>query len=952
MPTILIGGYYGAGNIGDEAILAAMVGELRSRRSDLSFVVTSWGPEKTSRDLHVDAIQYNDINALLDAALKADLIILGGGGIFHDYWGLDPDTYLRSRYWDISFFGSMPLLAKLLDIPCMIYAVGVGPFQTDLARQHTRLAFERCQIATLRDSESLEFLEQTGFDVNNPGGPVVKVLPDPVFALTTSAADDEEVAEFLSQRQVERGTPLLGISLRYWDLERPLEEWLPFIANGVREFLNKANQVQVILIPFQVTHSTAHTNDAAVLKKLADLLDMPARVHWIEKPLTPRFAQALIKRCTVIVGMRLHSVIMAINVGTPVVALSYAPKVRSVMKRAGLDEFCNESLTPEASALATQIQAAWDQSREFHLKVQPLQEELKAHTLEHARLALELLSGSQRKPLQFSQQFALQQVRLLLHADGKLALLQQETQTLQMRFDQEIQTLRVQLQEQQALRARLELEMQSHRTRLAELEMLSDRMRIIESSRFWKLANRYYRLRDETAVKYLYRFLVTWKHEGLGRALDKSFQKLTSGLWPARAVATDGGQSGSNLKTIETGAQDSKTGAGAVRDSSEVVKKVVDRLNGRTFHGVVLVTSTIVFDELYNQRDINLSKFLARQGWGVVFVASRWKEEEAMPSIGEEVYPNLFQIPKDMLLAHPDILARVQCPQKYFVIEFPHPDFLSCMLKLRRGGYRIVYEIIDEWEELHKVGQASWFNKSIEEAFVINANFLTAVSRPLIDKFARLRRDIHLSPNGYTPSLLGERYRNIASKKQVQEDEMHLGFCGNLADAWFDWDFLLKVVDLAWEKNLKLFVHLIGYGEPDLQAKISGYANRVKFYGKIPPPELYKYVSTWDASLICFKPGKLSEAVDPTKIYEYLYFGLPVIVKGIHHLKDFPSTWAVENEEQALEILIQLHQNRQKHIRPDRATLAATQKVLAGSTWERRFSDLIKILENEKWMFL
>src|SRR6266545_7125196 len=116
MPIVLIGGYYGAGNIGDEAILAAMLGDLRSQRPDTSFIVTSWNPEKTRQELDVEAVYWKDISALLDAALRADLVILGGGGIFHDYWGINPETYLRRGFWDLTAFGSLPLLAKLLNI--------------------------------------------------------------------------------------------------------------------------------------------------------------------------------------------------------------------------------------------------------------------------------------------------------------------------------------------------------------------------------------------------------------------------------------------------------------------------------------------------------------------------------------------------------------------------------------------------------------------------------------------------------------------------------------------------------------------------------------------------------------------------------------------------------------------------------------------------------------------
>lgn len=387
-------------------------------------------------------------------------------------------------------------------------------------------------------------------------------------------------------------------------------------------------------------------------------------------------------------------------------------------------------------------------------------------------------------------------------------------------------------------------------------------------------------------------------------------------------------------------------------NSYEIVRTVIGRLNERSLKGIFMVTSAFVFDEFFNQRVINLSKFLSKQGWGVVYIAWRWSEKEEMLSIGEEVYKNIFQVPVDMFLKNVDAFAQVPYVEKYFVVEFPYPGFFLSGLRLRRNGFKIVYEIIDEWEEFHKVGQAIWFNKSLENTFVINANSVTAVALPLIEKFSGLRQDIYLSPNGYTPALLGEKHRNIAHKKQIQKDEVHLGYFGHLTESWFDWDFLLNVLDLAQKKNFKIYVHLIGYGEPNLREKLASYSDRVKFYGKIHPSELYKYVEKWDAAIIWFRSGKLSEAVDPIKIYEYLYFGLSTIVKGISHLQDLPLTYIVENESQVLDTLITLQNDGLKHLRESPEITLAVEQTLVKSTWEQRFTDLLGILENEKQLLM
>ncbi len=895
MATILVGGYYGAGNIGDEAILACIVNELRAQfqnRFELSFIVLSWDPEKTSKEFGVEAIHWKDINGLLDAALRSNLIILGGGGLFFDYWGIDPDTYLRKASWDITAYGSLPLLAKLLDIPCMIYAVGVGPLQTDLARHHTRLAFERCQVATVRDVASRDLLRQIGFSENASNAPLMKVLPDPVFSLTSSLEDEAWVDDLLYQHHIKSGIPLMGINLRYWDFEETMDTWLSSVANGVQIFLRNNRKVQVLLLPFQKKEASSLTNDVQVLKQLADLIDMPERVYLIDDPITPQKMQALIKCCTLMLGMRMHSIVMSINTMTPVIALSYAPKVQSVMQYVGLEEFCNATLILNANDLADQIQKAWVQREEISLKLQSLREELIVKSKEHAHLALNLLSNSKPRTLQFSQEFALDQIRQLYKADETYNDLVFQKDSLQ----KQVWDLQTQNDDLVFQKDSLQKQVWDLQTQLTNaLSQLSE----IKSSHFWKVAQRYYHIRDNTPLKYLYHFIVKTR---------QNTHEMASNMWANGEVA-------------------------------EAIRSIITKLNTRKIKGVFVVTSAFEFDELYNQRVINLSKYLIEQGWGVIYVAWVWHDESEAPP--KEVMKNLFQIPSNLFLKSYSALEDLKRAPKYFVVEFPHPDFLTAALKLKNYDFNIIYDIVDEWEEFHKVDQAIWFKRPVEESFVINANYLTAVSQPLIDKFVSLRKDIHLNPNGFTPAILGN-HPNIA-QRNFKGSKIHLGYFGHLTPSWFDWPFVKEVLDVAHESDLNLQIHLIGYGEPDFKEYLGDFQESLIFHGKIPPGELYKYTQDWDLAMIPFKSGNLSEAVDPIKIYEYLYFGLPVIVKGISHLKDLPNVFVVSNAVQFIEVLNALREN----VRDRKQAID-----LSEFTWEKRFSKFMEILENDTWMSL
>ena len=379
------------------------------------------------------------------------------------------------------------------------------------------------------------------------------------------------------------------------------------------------------------------------------------------------------------------------------------------------------------------------------------------------------------------------------------------------------------------------------------------------------------------------------------------------------------------------------------QSTEELVRGILLQIRERAYQGVFIVTSAFVFDELYNQRVINLSKFLSNKRIAVIYVAWRWSKKEPM-LIGEEVYRNVFQVPVDIFLDTVDLFSEfLKSQEKYFLVEFPHPDFFLPAISLKSHNFKLVYDIIDEWEEFHKVDQAAWFDRDIEKSFVINADFVVASAPSLKKKFAGERKNIFLLPNGYSPSLLGQK-RGTVDKKKYKKDILEIGYFGHLTSSWVDWDFLLSILALASSQNIKIKAHIIGYGEPNLAIRMKKYAGQILLHGKVRPSDLYKYVEKWDAAFIFFKKSKLSESVDPIKIYEYIYFGLPVLVKGIDALENTPFTDIVDNEQQVIDILRSIQRHGLKRYEKD---IARRNDFLTESVWDKRFENLLALLESK-----
>src|SRR5664279_48603 len=142
---ILLVGYYGFGNVGDEAILATIVAQFRDRLPDLPITVASGNPEETISTHGVGAVAWNDIAAIHRAVQATDLVVIGGGGLFHDYWGVDPDSFLTGSHWGVAYYAGPAMLATLYRKPVMLYAVGVGPLYSGHGIKFTRMIAQAAQ---------------------------------------------------------------------------------------------------------------------------------------------------------------------------------------------------------------------------------------------------------------------------------------------------------------------------------------------------------------------------------------------------------------------------------------------------------------------------------------------------------------------------------------------------------------------------------------------------------------------------------------------------------------------------------------------------------------------------------------------------------------------------------------------------------------------------------------
>ncbi|MGD8457421.1 MAG: glycosyltransferase [Anaerolineales bacterium] len=323
--TVVIAGYYGFKNTGDEVILAAIIQDLQSIKPDIDIIVLSGDPRNTSHIHKVKAIAWSDLEKIINAVKLCDFVILGGGGLFHDYWGFDPAAVLTPDASGIAFYGGIALLASILNKHLVLYAVGVGPLLSEMGKVYTQAIFEQAGFVTVRDEESKHLLTSMGITPQR-----IHVTADPSFGF------DIDVS---SQKKMQlKGKPILGVTIRNWNVSVLPDFWEQQVAGALDIFLYTHRSGSVVFFPFQYMQEEL-LDDVAVSERIQRLMKNSPRTRIFKRNYSIERKLAQLKQCDLILGMRLHAVILAIKYGIPVIGLGYDPKIKNVLSQAGISEY-------------------------------------------------------------------------------------------------------------------------------------------------------------------------------------------------------------------------------------------------------------------------------------------------------------------------------------------------------------------------------------------------------------------------------------------------------------------------------------------------------------------------------------------------------------------------------------------------------------------------------------
>ena len=322
MYNILISGYYGFDNIGDESILRTLVTSLRERIPDCSLTVLSHDPASTREKYGVDAVERMSPRAIMRAVRRCDMLISGGGSLLQDV------TSSKSLHYYLSIIRFAQLLGKKV----FIYSQGIGPIEKALDRRATARALRRADGIVVRDERSAALLAEIGVPAER-----VVITADPVIRM--KKADTAVGAEILRRAGVTQdGRPIVGWAIR----ERNRDS--RFVAEVLRSirWLKETCNAQSVLIPFH------YEEDGEVCRHIASQLPDDTAVCLDEKYLSEDML-SIIGCMDLLVGVRLHSLIYAAIMGVPLIGISYDPKCTAFLNSVGLDKLSTrDGYTAEA----------------------------------------------------------------------------------------------------------------------------------------------------------------------------------------------------------------------------------------------------------------------------------------------------------------------------------------------------------------------------------------------------------------------------------------------------------------------------------------------------------------------------------------------------------------------------------------------------------------------------
>ena len=924
MKNIVISGYFGFDNTGDEALLNATIWEIKNNLTDCNICVISHDAEKTKQIHDVDAIDLMDFNAISYVVSISDLVIVGGGGLFQDHDKMNiADLFSKSGYGTVSY-AIVPLIAKMHNKPVFYFAQGIGPLFSKESRSFMYFASELADFITVRDLESEVLLKELCVS-----GEKILLTADPAIKL--KLASEESINRIFIEENIPFSDNYICVNVRNW-IDKSIEDsYKKAIAEALDKFAEQKD-IYFLFVPFQI--SGYGDNDYSISKEIIEMMKNKNKCHILKKVYHPTETAKIISKSCFVVGMRYHSIIFAINSHIPFIAISYDQKVTSLVNETGLNAYCLDFNSIDPNIILNKMESVLNELSSIKAKLTNTHDILVQRCGINYQILWQFLENSIQSQFKTDIPKIVDFNRFLnfVYYQSELMYRQEKESDYKIKgTEKQIEWIKSELKEKgskiytlENINVDLKSQLEEKNNKINELQNINTDFRSqleVKNKKIDELQNLTAdfksKVEDKTSEILDLKETLNQRESSLSWRFSQYYGKYFSIHSPVTKVTSH--VLNKMMKSIKSEPYSNNNAEEQNRyklELNNILEEHKDKIKG-----IIIYPPTVDWNIPLFQRPQQLALQLSREGYLFFFSTGKiYDRVEGFQKIEDRCY----------VTDRYELLIN-DLPE--FILLFSSTNAaitLNDIQKFRTKAL-IVYEYIDEISE--EISGTSVENIIRRHEYMIkHSDVVIATADKLFDDVTKIRqKDVYLNPNGvdYEHFHITRDPENIPSDliSIIKKGNPIIGYYGALA-TWFDYNLIIELA----ERRPDYEIVLIGWDyDNSMKDHKLDYYNNIHYLGVKKYPVLPEYAIWFDVAIIPFVLNEITESTSPIKIFEYMALGVPIVTTDMRECRKYRSVLIGRNYVEFIQKI-----DESLKLKKDNSYLALLDKEAKENTWKNR----------------